>query len=64
MVYRNTNSSDRFGSASRTITLPLSSWAYLAECCESNEIDLKTCFIRAIAQYWAITKKTEREIAQ
>lgn len=64
MPYRKTSSSDRYGSASRTITLPLSSWAYVAECCEIMEVDMKTTIIRAIAVLHAQQTRIEKEISK
>lgn len=64
MPYRKTSSSDRFGSASRTITLPLSSWAYVADCCEIMQVDMKTTLIRAIAVLHAQQSRIEQEVSE
>ena len=64
MVYKTSSVSERYGTASRTITLPLSSWGAVAECCEINEVDMKTTIIRAIATFHAQTKRIEKEISE
>ena len=62
MPYKRSSTSDRYGNASKTITLPLSSWAYLAECCEIMEVDVKTTLIRSIAVLHAQQTRISREI--
>lgn len=63
MTNKNT-SSGRYGNASKTITLPLSTWAYLAECCEIMEVDLKTTFIRAVAVLYAQQTKIRSSLSK
>ncbi len=63
MPYRKPSASDRYGNASKTITLPLSSWACIAECCEIMEVDMKTTMIRAIAMLFAQQTRLSKEIA-
>tara|TARA_B110000263_G_scaffold211114_1_gene193933 strand:+ start:187 stop:399 length:213 start_codon:yes stop_codon:yes gene_type:complete len=62
MVYTNTGS-DKFGTASRTITLPLSSWGQVAECAEIMEVGMKVTLQRAIAVLYAQQTAIDREIS-
>ena len=64
MPYKNTNSDDRFGTASRTITLPLSSWGQVAECAEIMNVGMKVTLQRAIAVLYAQQIRIEKEISQ
>ena len=64
MPYKNTNSSDRFGTASRTVTLPLSSWGQVAECAEIMEVGMKVTLQRAIAVLYAQQTRINNEISQ
>jgi hypothetical protein len=63
MPYKNT-SSDRFGTASRTITLPLSSWGQVAECAEIMEVGMKITLQRAIAVLYAQQTRINNEISK
>ena len=64
MPYKNTSSSDRFGTASRTITLPLSSWGQVAECAEIMQVGMKVTLQRAIAVLYAQQTRINNEISQ
>jgi hypothetical protein len=64
MPYRKTDSSDRFGTASRTITLPLSSWGQVAECAEIMNVGMKVTLQRAIAVLYAQQIRIEKEISK
>jgi hypothetical protein len=64
MPYRKMSASDRYGNASKTITLPLSTWAHIAECCEIMEVDVKTTLIRSVAVLFAQQTRLSKEIAQ
>ena len=64
MPYRRTQDTDKYGSASRTLTLPLSTWAALAETCEILEIPMKTAIVRSIAVFNAQTVQQNKIISE
>jgi len=52
---------EKYGSASRTVTLPIGYWAQLAEFCELEHIDFKTGIKRAIKLAHRNATKTKLE---
>jgi len=51
MEYQKNNPLEKYGTASRTVTLGLGYWAQIAEIGETQSIDFKTAIKRAIASY-------------